>query len=95
MNPVDIHLALNHVPVIGVPIALVLLGWGLWRRSPDLTRAGLALLVATALVAVPVYLTGEPAEEVVEGIAGISHRAVHDHEDAAVLRLAHGVLTRR
>jgi hypothetical protein len=34
------------------------------------------------LLAIAVYLTGEPAEEVVEGMAGVSHDALEAHDGA-------------
>ena len=66
MNAAYVHLTLNHVPVLGVVFALPLLGFGLLRRNPALLRAGWVTLVAVALVAIPVYLSGEGAEEIVE-----------------------------
>jgi uncharacterized membrane protein len=96
MNPVDIHLALNHVPVLLVPVGLALLAWGWWRGSSDLFRAGLVLVVLSALASVPVYYSGGFAEEIVEEVPGVSHRAVHAHEEAAewafILLLASGAV---
>jgi hypothetical protein len=43
----------------------------------------LLLLVLCALVAIPVFLTGEPAEETVEKIAGVGESFIEEHEDAA------------
>lgn len=39
---------------------------------------------AVAAVAIVVYLTGEPAEELVENLAGIPEPALEAHEDAAL-----------
>jgi hypothetical protein len=41
-------------------------------------------MVGCALVAIPVYLTGEGAEEAVERVAGISEAAIERHADAAI-----------
>jgi hypothetical protein len=85
MSWAHIHLALNHVPVIGLPIVLLLLVWAIVRRSPELTRASFALLVLLAIVTIIVQLTGEPAEELVEGLPGVLESTVERHEEAAVL----------
>ena len=67
MNWAHLHLALNHVPVIGLPIVLLLLGWGIVKRSPELLKASFGLIILLAVVTVIVQVTGEPAEELVEG----------------------------
>lgn len=85
MNGVHIHLLLNHVPVIGLVLTVVVLGWGLWRRSDDVVRLGLLMLVVLGVTAIAVYLTGEPAEEAVEGIVGVSESMIESHEEAALL----------
>ena len=38
-----------------------------------------------ALVAIPVFLTGEPAEESVENLPGVSEAIIGQHEEAAEL----------
>ena len=85
MSWAHIHLALNHVPVVGVLIALLLLGFGVLRRSHELTRSAFWLLAGLALVTVFVYLTGEPAEELVEGLPGVSEPLIEQHEEAALV----------
>ena len=80
-----IHLALNHVPVIGLPIVVLLLVWGLVRRNAELIRAAFGLLVLLALVTLVVQLTGEPAEELVEGLPGVLDSIVERHEEAALI----------
>jgi Domain of unknown function (DUF5666) len=72
MNAAHLHLILNHVPVLGVVFAGLLLGTALWYRSAQFQRVALVAMVGSALVAVPVYLTGERAEEAVEHVAGVS-----------------------
>lgn len=88
MDLVHIHLLLNHVPVIGLVIGFAILVWGLFRKSGELKDAGLLVLFVTSLAAIPVYLTGEPAEEAVEKLAGVSEQIIELHEDAAVFSLA-------
>lgn len=85
MSPVHIHLLLNHVPVIGTIVAILVLAYALLRRSTELTRVGLGMFVLVALVAAAVYLTGEPAEHLVEDLAGVSEPIIERHEDAALL----------
>ena len=88
MNSAHLHLALNHLPVVGSLVALALLAAGLWKRSEDIKRAGLWLLLASAVFALPVYLTGEPAEDIVERLPGVSDQLIEQHESAAGVAVA-------
>jgi hypothetical protein len=83
MNPVHLHLLLNHVPVIGTGIMIVLLGYALLRRSTELVRVSLGMFVLLALAGAVVYLTGEPAEGVAEGLPGVSEAIMERHEEVA------------
>ncbi len=85
MSWVHVHLILNHVPVIGIVFVLVILAVALWRRSADNARLGLGAMAALAVVTGVVYWTGEPAEEAVEHLPGVSEALIHAHEDAALV----------
>lgn len=87
MNWAHIHLMLNHVPVLGTVFGLALLAWGVVRRDARLQRAALVTFVLAAIAAIPVYLTGEPSEDVVERLAGTANTAIETHEEAAVIAL--------
>ena len=84
LSPVHIHLLLNHIPVIGVFIGLFVLLYGTVKKSEDIKRASLLLFLLFALISIPVYLTGEPAEEVVEDLPGVSHDFIEEHEESAL-----------
>lgn len=87
MNGAEIHLALNHFPLIGLIFGFLLILSGMVRRSSDVARAGVATLVLTAVVAIVVYVTGEPAEEIVEHLPGISEDFIERHEEAGLVSL--------
>jgi len=83
MSAVEIHLLLNHFPIVGSLIAFVLLLAGLLLKIKAVQNAGLLLLTFVALLSIPVFLTGEPSEEFIEEWPGVSHDAIEEHEDAA------------
>jgi uncharacterized membrane protein len=85
MSWAHLHLALNHVPVIGLPIVLLLLAWAIVKHSAELTKASFGLIILIAILTVIVQLTGEPAEELVEGLPGVIDSMVEAHEEAALL----------
>jgi uncharacterized membrane protein len=87
MDLTYLHLILNHIPVIGVIIGFLILAWATLRGYEEVKNTGLVVLVLTALVAIPVYLTGEPAEEVVEHLPGVSEQIIELHEGAALYSL--------
>ena len=90
MNAIHLHLMLTHVPVLGTVFALLLLGLGLARRSDELKKAALWAFALFAAFAVPVFLTGEPTEELVERLPGVSKAAIESHEDVA--KIAFGLI---
>jgi hypothetical protein len=93
MNDAQLHLLINHLPVLGVPFGLTLGAWALVRRSEDLLRAALGVLVLAALATGAAYLSGEPAEELVEHQAGVGEAFVERHEAlAAAATVAAGLL---
>ncbi|MBI4459521.1 MAG: hypothetical protein HY648_05635 [Acidobacteria bacterium] len=87
VNWAHVHLLLNHVPVNGVVFGLVILAAALLRKSAGLTKTALITFVLIGLLTIPTYLTGEPAEEVVERIAGVSEDDIEHHEEWALWAL--------
>jgi len=87
MNPAHLHLLLNHLPVLGVGFGLPLLAWAALRRHDAFARLALVVFILSALAAIPTYLSGEPAEEVVEPVAGTIEPWVEPHEEAALVSL--------
>jgi uncharacterized membrane protein YedE/YeeE len=83
MNAAHAHLALNHLPVVGILIGTLILVWGLMRGTDAVARVALGVLVGAALSTGPVLLTGEAAEEIVEKRADVSKDAIEAHEEAA------------
>ena len=88
MNYAHIHLLLNHIPVIGAAFALALIFFAVLRNSDELRRASLVAVFAIALIAVPTFLTGEPAGNLVERFPGVTAAMIEAHEGAAEVSLA-------
>ena len=87
MNYAHLHLILNHIPVVGLPIALWFLAYGYFRGHPPTTKFGLVTTIAIAALALPTYFTGEPAEEFVERIPGVAESFIKAHENSAQVSL--------
>jgi hypothetical protein len=84
MNTAHLHLMLSHLPVLAAPMLLALLAYGLGRRLPEVTRIALWCTAALGVVTVVVYVTGEPAEELVEALPTFDHDMVERHEAVAL-----------
>lgn len=83
MNEVQIHLLINHLPIFSTLFSLLILGAGYLLKNNTIKYVGLAMIILTALVIVPVNASGEAAEDPAEKIQGIDHRAIHEHEEAS------------
>lgn len=83
MNGAQLHLALNHLPVVGVLFGFLVCFLGLVLKWPSVKRTGLGILAFAALCALPAYFTGEPAEDVVENRPGVTKALIHEHEESA------------
>ena len=76
-----VHLMLNHLPVVGAPLLLLLLTIGLLRGSRELIAVSMGLVVGLAAVTGLVYLTGEPAEHLVEHAPWFRDTLAETHEE--------------
>lgn len=83
MNAAQLHLTLNHLPVLLSPIGGGLLAVGLYFRSGDLKKAGVFLMVLAGLAAIPVYLAGQSSESILKNYPGVSRVAMIQHAEAA------------
>lgn len=87
MAPVYIHLLLNHAPIVGLFVAILVLAWAVLRNKEELLSTGLIFVMLMSFSAFPVFLSGNAAEDSVENIAGISEAAIEEHEDAGAFSL--------
>ncbi|MBS1958498.1 MAG: hypothetical protein JST80_03410 [Bdellovibrionales bacterium] len=92
MNGAQLHLALNHIPVVLTMAATAVLIWGWFGKNPEIKKVGLILVFATAVFAGAAFLTGEPAEDVLEKLPVFPKELVHGHEEAGELSLVISIL---
>ena len=86
MNLPHIHLLLNHWPILGALIALALFVVALATRNRDIKQVSLVLFALVAIVAIPVYLSGNAAADTIKKQPLPPTKAlVETHEGAALL----------
>jgi len=78
---------LNHVPIIGLIFATLLLVYSLARKSTEVARASFILYVLVALATVIVYFSGHGARAIVVNLPEISKPMIELHEDGALVSL--------
>ena len=80
MNLVHVHLWLNHLPILGTLITLVLFFLSLAFDRDDLKQASLALFVMIALFSIPAYMSGNAAQNQIKDEDRKSTRLNSSHE---------------
>lgn len=93
MNLAHVHMILNHIPVIGIPVGLTFLAFGLFKNNGATQRFSLLVLTGIAVFAIPIFFTGEPAEHIVEHLPGVAQSSIEAHEDAAIYSLVLALVT--
>ncbi len=82
ITPAHLHVLINHIPIMGLPIIAALLLWGLARREDAVIRAALIGTVLIAAGTWAVDLTGDPAIDDIRHADWFQKSVVHAHEQA-------------
>jgi hypothetical protein len=83
MNDAQLHLLVNHIPIIGGALVMLILVYAMAVRSSEVTRVALGFTVLVSLGTIAPYLTGEGAEEIVEHAEEIAAERIEEHEERA------------
>src|SRR5438128_933477 len=87
MSAAHVHLLLNHIPILGNIFGLLLLCYGMGRKNDEIERASLGVFVLTALLTIPVYLSGDGAAQIVGNLPGVSTAIIEHHDNAATITI--------
>ena len=85
MNAPHIHIALTHIPVIGIIFSGILLLIAFLTMDKKWQRVSYWFIFFVAISTIPVYLSGEPTEEIIEKLAGVSESFIEEHETIALI----------
>ena len=83
MNWPHVHLALNHVPVLGTSFLGLLLMTAIARRSEEMKRVSLWGLFLLAAISIPIKFTGDFASESQQLRPELNTALVSHHEQTA------------
>lgn len=87
INAAHLHLLINHLPVMGVLFSTLYLAFAWKNQNALIKKTALFIAIGTALLGLPAYFTGEPAEKMIEALPGISEKLIKTHEEAAEVAL--------
>lgn len=87
MNTAHFHMIVNHLPIVGLIIGMLVLVFGLISKKNDVKYTALGIFVFTGITAVLAFVTGHGAEEIVEDLPGTSETLIYIHEEIAELFL--------
>ena len=82
ITPAHLHVLINHIPIIGLPIIAALLLWGIARREDAVIRAALIGTVLIAAGTFVVNLTGDAAKDDIRDTPWFRKEVMKVHEDA-------------
>jgi uncharacterized membrane protein len=83
INWAHVHLIINHFPVIGILGGILLLVYAMIRKSDEVKMVSFGVFVLIALITIPVFLTGQHAEDVVKNLPGVTETYIGRHEEMA------------
>lgn len=83
MDWTHLHLALNHVPVLGTPFVLGFFLWSWWRGQAVTLRFCLWLFVVLAVVSIAIKFTGDFAAEKLQTNPAFDKALIEQHEQSA------------
>jgi hypothetical protein len=86
MNLAHLHIVLNHIPTLGTVLGLALLIWSLIKKSDQVNKLSLQVLVVMAILVLPTYLSGNAAQWLIQNQqppVGL----IESHEDSAMATL--------
>ncbi|MEJ5963006.1 hypothetical protein [Pedobacter immunditicola] len=87
MDLTHLHLLTTHLPIFGAFLGAIVLAYGLYANSHHTKLAAYLVLIVASIGGGIAYLTGEPAEETMELIQGISETMIEAHEESAQLAI--------
>ncbi len=90
INGAQLHLLINHFPVVGFPIVFLTFVWAFWRNESEVFLYGAYLTILIWILTLVSYFTGEGAEVTINTLDGFQIDLVHHHEDTAFIALIFG-----
>jgi hypothetical protein len=83
-----LHLMLNHIPIFGTIVLFFLFAHAIIYKKDHLVKVYLWFFALTALITIPVFLTGDPSSEYLKTFfPGVNSELIESHETFGYLSL--------
>ncbi|MEE8556299.1 MAG: hypothetical protein V3T14_00255 [Myxococcota bacterium] len=93
LNDALLHLIVNHVPILGSALSVLLLLIALWlRNDPGALLAATLVMMLTGIGAFISAETGHNAEQFVEELSGFAEKRIEEHEERADIAMPMAVI---
>jgi hypothetical protein len=92
MSPAYPHLLVNHLPVAGALVATILLAVAVWRRTLEGAIYAYSALIATAVLAIVAFISGNFAPPALDGVPGVTRDHITFHQITALATMIVSVL---
>jgi uncharacterized membrane protein len=83
MNDAHLHMIVNHFPIVGPILGLLVLIGGMFFKDIPVKNTAYLLFILSAIFTVFSMATGEGAEKIAEDMLNIDHHVIHEHEEYA------------
>lgn len=83
MNDAHLHLLVNHFPIVGTILGLLVLIGGIYFKNTPIKNTACFLFLIAAVFAVFSMTTGDGAEKLVKDMPDIGRKIIHNHEELA------------
>lgn len=87
MNQTHLHLLINHLPVFGSLMGLIVLIYGIVSKSDQVRIAAYLVLIVSAIGGTIAYFTGDNAAETIRDLPDVSKDMIETHANAAFFAL--------
>ena len=88
MTLTHLHLMLNHLPIFGMIVLFLLMAHAVIFKKEKLIKIYLWYFAATALITLPVFLTGDPSSEYLKSVfPNANNDLIENHETFGYISL--------
>jgi hypothetical protein len=88
MTLTQFHLMINHLPIFGMIVLFFLMSHAVIFKKEKLIKIYLWYFAATALITLPVFLTGDPSSEYLKTVfPNVNNELIENHETFGYISL--------
>ncbi|WP_053992273.1 hypothetical protein [Mangrovimonas sp. TPBH4] len=92
MNSAQLHLALTHLPLVGIFLGILVLIAGMILEQNTVKLTAYAIFIFSALISIFAFYSGEGAKIVLDNVSNISETLIHKHAEYAEVFFAASLL---